>query len=58
VFVFAKGRRKGAVLAEALKDPNDASSLPVRLTIHGTWIMDHEAVLGFKTAMEGNTARP
>lgn len=57
VFVFARGRRKGAVLAEALKDPADVSSLPVRLTVDGTWIMDHEAVSGFKAVMEGNAAR-
>jgi 6-phosphogluconolactonase len=58
VFVFVRGRRKGAVLAEALKDPVDVSSLPVRMTIDGTWIMDHEAVLGLKAAMEGSAVRP
>ncbi len=58
VFVFATRRRKGVVLAEALKDPADVSLLPVRLTIGGTWIMDHEAVSGFKAVMEGNAARP
>jgi 6-phosphogluconolactonase len=43
VFVLATGAEKGRVLAEALKSREDFISLPVRLTLGGTWILDDEA---------------
>ena len=43
VFVLARGADKGRVLGEALKSPADSVSLPVRLTLGGTWLLDEEA---------------
>jgi 6-phosphogluconolactonase len=43
VFVLATGREKGEVLAEALQSPADAVSLPVRLALGGTWLLDEQA---------------
>ena len=43
IFVLAKGKEKGKVLAEALKSSSDILSLPVRLTLKGTWLLDAEA---------------
>lgn len=43
VFLLATGSQKGVVLAEALKSPADYLSLPVRLTIGRTWLLDDEA---------------
>ena len=45
VFLFAKGKEKGQVLANALKNPNDISSLPVRLVLETTWVLDTDATL-------------
>ena len=42
-FLFARGKEKGKVLAEALKNPNDISSLPVRLVLDSTWVLDSYA---------------
>jgi 6-phosphogluconolactonase len=41
VFVLATGSAKTAVLCAALNNPNDITPLPVRLTLGGTWLMDH-----------------
>jgi 6-phosphogluconolactonase len=43
VFVLATGTEKGEMLAEALKAPADPASLPVRLTLGGTWLLDEKA---------------
>ena len=43
VFVLAKGAEKGRVLAEALKEPGNPMSLPVRLALGGTWLVDEKA---------------
>ena len=43
VFVLATGAEKGKVLAEALQSADDFLSLPVRLTLAGTWLLDAEA---------------
>lgn len=44
VFLLATGEEKGRVLAEALKSPEDFASLPVRLTLGSTWLLDEEAM--------------
>ena len=43
VFVLATGMEKGGVLAEALQSPADPLSLPVRLALGGTWLLDKKA---------------
>ena len=43
VFLLATGERKGKVLAEALKSESNFMSLPVCLTLAGTWLLDAEA---------------
>lgn len=43
VFVLATGAEKGRVLGEALKAPGDPMSLPLRLTLGGTWLLDEKA---------------
>lgn len=43
VFLLATGAEKGRVLAEALKLPMDPMSLPVRLTMGGSWLLDAAA---------------
>ena len=45
VFLFAKGKEKGQVLANVLKNPNDISSLPVRLVLETTWVLDTDATM-------------
>lgn len=43
IFLLAMGEEKGRVLAEALKSPEDFMSLPVRLALGGTWLLDDAA---------------
>lgn len=43
VFVLATGAEKGRVLAEAIISPADTMSMPVRLAMGGTWLLDTEA---------------
>lgn len=43
VFLLATGAEKGRMLAQALQVPWDIQSLPVRLTLDGTWLLDNEA---------------
>jgi len=43
VFLIAKGAAKGKVLAQALRQPEDVFSLPVRLAAKATWILDEAA---------------
>lgn len=43
VFLLVTGKEKGIVLAEALRPESDFISLPVRLTLAGTWLLDTEA---------------
>jgi 6-phosphogluconolactonase len=43
IFLLATGAEKGRVLAEALRSPADFQTLPVRLAMKGTWLLDHEA---------------
>lgn len=43
VFLLATGAEKGQVLAEALSSPRDVISLPVRLALNGTWLLDDAA---------------
>jgi 6-phosphogluconolactonase len=57
VFLLATGAEKGQVLAEALKSPEDYMSLPVRLTLGGTWLLDDEAarqVSGSQKILKGS----
>ena len=44
-FLFAQGKEKGLVLAKALEDHNDISSLPVRLVLYATWVLDKDAAV-------------
>jgi len=41
VFVLATGSAKAAMLSTALNNPNDIAVFPARLTLGGTWLMDH-----------------
>jgi 6-phosphogluconolactonase len=43
VFLLATGEEKGRVLAEAMKFPRDVMSLPVRLALNATWLLDDAA---------------
>lgn len=43
VFLLVTGAEKGKVLSNALKSPKDFMSLPVCLTMNGTWLLDSEA---------------
>jgi len=43
VYLLATGEEKGKILAEAMKSPGDYLSLPVRLTLGGTWLLDDDA---------------
>lgn len=40
VFVLATGTAKAAVLSMALQAPNDFDTLPVRLVLNTTWLLD------------------
>jgi len=43
VFVLATGIAKGKTLNKAFESQNDFSSLPVRLTLGGSWLLDKDA---------------
>ena len=43
IFLLAPGEEKGRVLRRALRDVDDVSSLPVRMTLRGTWLLDVSA---------------
>jgi 6-phosphogluconolactonase len=43
VFVLAAGAAKAAVLARALKAPNDVTTLPACLVLNATWLLDAAA---------------
>lgn len=43
VFLLATGEEKGRVLAEAMRSPHDVMSLPVRMTLNATWLLDEAA---------------
>jgi 6-phosphogluconolactonase len=43
IFLLVTGKEKGEVLVEALRSESDFISLPVRLTLRGTWLLDAEA---------------
>ncbi|MBL80232.1 MAG: 6-phosphogluconolactonase [Nitrosomonadaceae bacterium] len=43
IFLLVTGKEKGVVLAEALRTESDFMSLPVRLALSGTWLLDAEA---------------
>lgn len=43
VYLLATGEEKGKILAEAMGSPGDYLSLPVRLTLGGTWLLDDDA---------------
>lgn len=43
VYLLATGKEKGNTLAEAIRSPGDYLSLPVRLTLGGTWLLDDDA---------------
>ena len=42
-FLFAQGKEKGRVFSKALEQPNDFETIPVRLVIASTWILDTDA---------------
>ena len=41
VFMLATGSAKVAILCSVLNNPNDIATLPERLALGGTWLMDH-----------------
>lgn len=41
LFVLATGPVKAAVLCDALKTPNDFATLPARLVLNATWLLDN-----------------
>jgi len=43
IFLLVTGKEKGGVLAKALRPESDFMSLPVRLALNGTWLLDAEA---------------
>jgi 6-phosphogluconolactonase len=43
IFVLVTGIAKGKTLNKAFESQNDFSSLPVRLTLGGTWLLDRDA---------------
>ena len=48
VFLLATGAEKGAVLSSAFTNPKDVETLPVRLVLNATWILDEAANLEFR----------
>ena len=42
-FLFAQGKEKGQILAQALESRNNIASFPVRLVLEATWILDTDA---------------
>ena len=50
MFLLAKGKNIGAVLADALREPQNINEFPVSLSIgkKSTWILDHEARKAFE----------
>jgi len=48
VILLATGAKKGYILSEALRKPNDVNELPVRLAIGGTWLLDKSAAASFQ----------
>jgi 6-phosphogluconolactonase len=40
VFVLAPGSAKAKVLSDALEDPDDFNTLPARLVLNATWLLD------------------
>lgn len=45
IFVLANGASKSKVLRQALEEPYNAYEYPVRLIIHGTWLIDSEIMI-------------
>ena len=50
IVVLVRGKTRGRLMADALQVPLEVSTLPVRLTIGRTWIMDEDAYFAFKAA--------
>ena len=42
-YLFALCEEKRRILVQALKNPDDISSLPVRLVLGTTWVLDSDA---------------
>jgi len=57
VVVMASGSTKGEILAEALFQPEDYQSLPVRLTIGRTWVLDKLARDAFLNKLKNKTCK-
>jgi 6-phosphogluconolactonase len=45
IFILVNGTFKSTVLKQALEDPYNAYEYPVRLLIHGTWLIDSEIII-------------
>lgn len=45
IFILVSGVSKSAVLKKAIKDHYNVSEYPVRLLIHGTWLIDSEIII-------------
>lgn len=51
VFVIATGTEKGRVLRKALEFPGNTASMPVRLAMRGTWLVDRDAAAAVQQAL-------
>ena len=47
VFLLVTGADKGHVISKALENPEDVETLPVRLVLNATWILDEDAEIEF-----------
>jgi 6-phosphogluconolactonase len=45
IFILANGASKSKVLIHALEEPYNTYEYPVRLIIHGTWLIDSEIII-------------
>jgi 6-phosphogluconolactonase len=45
IFILVNGASKSTVLKQALEDPYNTYEYPVRLLIHGTWLIDSEIII-------------
>jgi 6-phosphogluconolactonase len=45
IFILVNGASKSMVLKQAVEDPYNTYEYPVRLLIHGTWLIDSEIII-------------
>ena len=47
MFLLVTGPDKGHVISKALENPEDVETLPLRLVLNATWILDEDAEIEF-----------